>query len=153
MNSVKNRRLFLHKDFTRHRRAGKFSQFCSREVNPRCSGFHSILSWFLWNLCLFRHETAIAEIFLLQIVLLVKIILVCRVCLTEQLKGGKRNTAKTIDSVKATELIATACLRTRESTVNKILIEKNKIWAFLSFQCTLLAELPARTLCLWSQTM
>ena len=58
---------------------------------------------------------------MLQIVLLVKIILVCRVCLTEQLKGGKRNTAKTIDSVKATELIATACLRTRESTVNTIL--------------------------------
>lgn len=152
MNSVKNRKLFLRKDFTRHRRAGKFSQFCSREVNPRSSGFHSILSWFLWNVSLFRHETAIAEIFLLQIVLLVKIVLVCR-CLTEQLKGGKRNITKTIDSLKATELMATAYLRTRESRkrlINLVLIEKNKIWDSLSFQCTLLAELPAWTLCLWS---
>lgn len=63
----------------------------------------------------FRHETAIAEMFLLQNVLLVKIILVCRVCLTEQLKGGKRNTAKTIDSLEGTKLIAIQLVWEQES--------------------------------------
>lgn len=102
----------------------------------------------------FGHETAIAEMLLLQNVFLVTILLVC-VYLIEELEGEKRNTAKTIDNLKAVnarqnslhELWLFQLVWVKKSqTVQKIVNERNKIRALPSFQSTLLTELLLRTL-------
>lgn len=91
---------------------------------------------------------------LLQNVFLVTILLVC-VCLIEELEREKRNTAKTIDNLKAVnarqnslhELWLFQLVWVKKGqTVQKIVNERKKIRALLSFQSTLLTELLVRTL-------
>lgn len=95
---------------------------------------------------MFRHETAIAEIFCCKLFYWLKLSWFAAFAWPNNSKEENEIRQRRSTASKLLNSSQQLVWEQESQTVHKILIEKNKIWAFLSFQCTLLEELPARTL-------